>query len=160
MDWQLLPGWRGGDDELMPALSGLYDWDAAGRATGWLLLQDRPPATAWPQPLAEAGPALLAALLGATGIRFTAVCFQAYLNGAGTGWHTDAEWDAQAILSLGVTRTFGIRRTGGGGETYLRLAHGDLLVMPPGFQDGREHSVPAEDARGARCSLVFRSSSP
>jgi hypothetical protein len=56
-----------------------------------------------------------------------------------------------------VTRTFGLRRAGGGGEETLRLEHGDLLVMPPGTQDEWEHHVPAEEAPGERCSIVFRS---
>jgi alkylated DNA repair dioxygenase AlkB len=151
---RLLPGWRSGDTELLPALRGLYAYTSGspGRATGWLYGQ--PPGTGWPAPLAAAGPGLLAGLQADTGIRFDVVCFQAYLDGTGTGWHHDRDWDAQAILSLGVTRTFGLRS--GDAEQFLRLAHGDLLVMPPGFQDGHEHCVPAEDAPGERCSLVFR----
>jgi alkylated DNA repair dioxygenase AlkB len=151
----MFPGWLAGDSEILPALRPLYAYDAAGRATGWLLLQDRPPVTAWPAPFAESGPRLLAALEETTGIRFTACCFQAYLDGAGCGWHHDRDWAAQAVLSLGVTRTFALRR--GARETRVPLAHGDLLVMPPGFQDEREHCVPAEDVPGERCSLVFRS---
>lgn len=100
------------------------------------------------------GPALLDGLERDTGIRFTACAFQAYLDGAGCGWHHDRDWGAQAIISLGVTRGFGMRRDGA--EEFLRLAHGDLLVMPPGFQQEREHCVPVEQVKGERCSLVFR----
>jgi hypothetical protein len=136
----------------------LYAYTARdpGRATGWVFGQ--PPGTPWPPPLAAAGPGLLAALERDTGTRFTAACFQAYLDGAGVSWHYDRDWGAQAILSLGVTRTFGLRSAAG--ETFLRLAHGDLLVMPPGFQEEWEHCVPAEDAPGERCSLVFRAQLP
>lgn len=152
-DHRLLRGWRAADEWLLPALRQCFTY-TGNRATGWLFLQDRPPATAWPGPLAALGPQLLADLERDTGIAFTACCFQAYLDGAGCGWHHDRQWAAQAILSLGVTRSFGLR--GGGGEEFLRLAHGDLLFMPPGFQDGWEHCVPVEDAPGERCSLVFR----
>ncbi len=113
------------------------------------------PALAWPPPLRETGPGLLADLADVTGTQFTVVAFQAYLDGAGCDWHADPQWDAQAILSLGVTRTFGLRRDGQ--TSYFRLAHGDLLFMPPGFQDTWQHCVPEEQAPGERCSLVFRS---
>jgi alkylated DNA repair dioxygenase AlkB len=155
VDWRLFPGWLAGDEELLPALRGLYSYDGAGRATGWLLLQDRPPVTPWPEPFAGLGLRLLGDLEETTGIRFTAACFQAYLDGAGCDWHRDPEWAAQAIVSLGVTRSFGLRNDGG--RAFIPLAHGDLLVMPPGFQDGWEHCVPVEQVKGERCSIVFRS---
>lgn len=132
-----------------------YTQDPPDRATGWLYLPDGPPPTPWPAVFAGLGPALLGALGRDTGFAFTAACFQAYRDGAGCGWHHDRGWGAQAILSLGVTRTFGLR--GGGREQFFPMAHGDLLVMPPGFQDEWEHCVPVEDVPGERCSLVFRS---
>lgn len=156
VSYRLLPGWRAADTRLLPALRTLFAYPEAtpGRATGWLYLPAGPPVTPWPPAFATLGPALLAGLERDTGAVFTAVCFQAYLDGAGCGWHHDRDWGAQAILSLGVTRTFGLR--GGAGEEFLRLAHGDLLVMPPGFQAEWEHCVPEEDAPGERCSIVFR----
>jgi alkylated DNA repair dioxygenase AlkB len=89
-----------------------------------------------------------------TGVRFEAACFQAYLNGAGVDWHHDRDWGVQAILSLGITRSFGLRRSSE--ETFLSLAQGDLLLMPRGFQDEWEHCVPVDQVIGERCSLVFR----
>lgn len=56
-----------------------------------------------------------------------------------------------------MSRSFGLRRIDGSHEEMLSLAHGDLLVMPPGFQDEWEHCVPVEDVPGERCSIVFRS---
>ena len=155
MDWQLFPGWQAGNPGLLPAVRSQFIYrDGDARATGWLLLTDREPVTGWPGALAAQGPALLGGLTWLTGVTFTAVCYQAYLDGAGCGWHHDRDWGAQAILSLGVTRSFALRRAGE--IDQVRLAHGDLLFMPPGFQEEWEHCVPEEDVPGERCSLVFR----
>jgi alkylated DNA repair dioxygenase AlkB len=157
LTYRLIRGWRAHDRDLLPALRTLFTYTARepGRATGWLYLPDRPPFAAWPPVLAMLGPFLLDALERDTGIAFGACAFQAYLDGTGCGWHHDRDWAAQAVLSLGVTRSFGLRR--GGREEFVALAHGDLLVMPPGFQESWEHCVPVEDIPGERCSLVFRS---
>lgn len=155
--WRLLPGWRAADVVTLPALRSLFAY-AEGRATGWLwsaCRQGQLGPLPWPSPLAAAGPAMLAALERDTGTRFTACAFQAYADGdAATGWHHDRDWDAQAIVSLGATRDLGLRRDGR--QELARLAHGDLLVMPAGFQDEWEHCVPPGQATGERCSLVFR----
>ncbi len=100
-------------------------------------------------------PDLLDQLDALLNIRFTHVAFQAYRNGSGCGWHADTPFDAQAVLSLGTTRTFGIRPIGGEPE-WIQVEHGDLVYMPPGFQAGWEHCVPVEDIPGERVSLVFR----
>ena len=156
MTWRVFPGWRAGDEWILPALREVFEWDG-DRATGWLYLPDQEPVTLWPGQFAHLGPQLLAALEAEVGESFTAVCFQAYRNGSGVGWHHDRTWAAQAILSLGATRSFAVRNTAGNESQFL-LQHGDLFYMPPGFQDEWEHSVPTEKhARGERCSLVFRS---
>ena len=158
----LLRGWRAGDQDLLPALRTLYAYTDRDpdRATGWLYsarqIAQLPP-TPWPGALEEHGPRLLHDLEAATGTRFGAACFQAYLDGSGCGWHYDRDWPVQAILSLGVSRSFGLRRIDGSHQETLRLAHGDLLFMPAGMQDEWEHCVPAEDVPGERCSVVFRS---
>ena len=156
MGWEILRGWYE-ETGLLAALRTLFAYTERmpDRATGWLYLPDRPPVTPWPLVLAEYGPRLLARLEASTGITFTAVCFQAYLNGSGCEWHHDRTWGAQAILSLGVDRSFGLRHETGT-ETFLTLRHGDLLYMAPGFQGEWEHCVPVEQVQGERCSLVFR----
>lgn len=130
------------------------------RATGWLYA-DRQigqlPFTPWAGPLSEHGPRLLDLFENLTGVRFNVACFQAYLDGSGVSWHYDRDWDAQVVLSLGVTRTFGLRRTGSGNEEFTSLREGDVLFMPSGFQEEWEHCVPVEKVPGERCSLVFRS---
>lgn len=136
---------------LLEAVAGLFVYDD-GRATGYLYAAGE---TTWPAPLADLGPALLDELAELLDVRFTIVAFQAYLNGTGCGWHTDGPFDAQAILSLGVTRTFGTRRPDEP-PIWTPVAHGDLLSMPSGFQSEWEHCIPVEDVPGERVSLVFR----
>jgi alkylated DNA repair dioxygenase AlkB len=99
---------------------------------------------------------LVAALEATTGVRFTVFAFQAYRDGtAGCDWHRDASFGAQAIVSLGATRTFGVRC--GDEYSYHQLDAGDLVYMPDGFQDDCEHAViPEPDITGERVSLVFR----
>ena len=122
------------------------------RATGYLWEDGGQP---WPLELRERGPALLAALAVRPGVAFQVCAFQAYRDGAGTPWHADTPFAAQAILSLGVTRTFAVRRPGED-PWLMPVRDGDLIFMPPGFQQEWEHCVPAEDVPGERCSLVFR----
>jgi alkylated DNA repair dioxygenase AlkB len=109
----------------------------------------------WPEGLANLGTGLLAELGHLVKEAFSVVAFQGYRNGAGCPWHADTPFDAQAVLSLGATRTFGVRRPGEDPQ-WTQVNHGDLVYMPPGFQNEWEHTVAEEDADGERCSLVFR----
>lgn len=151
-DLQIHRRWRG-DPDLLAALRQVFTYGPGdNRATGYLYAAGEQD---WPAPLAGAGPQLLAALRDLCGLDFTIVAFQAYRDGAGCDWHRDIAFGAQAVLSLGVTRTFGVRPNGGE-PAWFRVEHGDLVVMPAEFQDGNEHCVPVEDAPGERCSIVFR----
>lgn len=148
-------------EKLLPGVRSLVEWGEwnPGRASGWLYSvgYEHPilPYQDWPKPLAEAGPALFDKLENQFKVKFTAACYQAYKDGTGVSWHYDREWDVQAILSFGVTRTFGVRNDQG--EKFMKLAQGDLLYMPSGFQFEWEHCVPEEDVPGERIALVFRS---
>lgn len=145
--WNVHPG-------LLAALKACFTYGRGeDRATGYLFAEGE---TGWPGPLAALGPRVLTAAAADLGERFTRAAFQAYRDGSGCGWHADTPFAAQAILSLGVTRTFQVRAAAGGGGWAGRLRDGDLVFMPPGFQDGWEHRVPVEDAPGERCALVFR----
>jgi alkylated DNA repair dioxygenase AlkB len=144
------------DPGLLPALRELFTYDSEGRANGYLYHEGAQP---WPASFAQHGERLLVDLERALGVRFMIALYQAYLDGAGVHWHTDEGYDVQAILSLGVTRTFGTRRTDGD-PVWTQVDHGDLLVMPPGFQSQWQHCVPVEDVPGERCSLVFRAVAP
>ena len=141
------------DPGLLDVLRGLFTYDPEGRGNGYLYVEG---GQDWPVPLAESGPQLLADLYELLGVRFTTVVFQAYRDGSGVGWHADEGYDVQAILSLGITRTFGIRPLDGDPQ-WIQVGHGDLMVMPSGFQSEWQHSVPVEDVIGERCSMVFRS---
>ena len=151
---QVCRSWRD-DPGLLPAARQCFAYSPPGdrRATGCLYA----PADgiAWPAALAARGPALLDALEEATGVRFPICAFQAYRDSAGCGWHADTPFGAQAILSLGRTRRFGTRRPGGEPE-WTVVHHGDLVVMPAGFQQAWEHCVPEDDTAGERVALVFR----
>ena len=137
---RVLPGWLG-DADLLPAVRSLFEFGDEDRATGYL-------SEDW---------GLLDRLESDLGVRFTIVAFQAYRNGSGCDWHADTPFDAQAVLSLGATRTFGVRLLPSGSPTWISVKHGDLVYMPPGFQDEWEHCVPVEpDKPGERVSLVFR----
>jgi alkylated DNA repair dioxygenase AlkB len=140
------------DPGLLDALRGLFTYDPDGRGNGWLYIEG---GQEWPPSLIGAGTRLLVDLEQLLGVWFTVVVFQAYRDGSGVGWHADEGYDVQAILSLGVTRTFGTRRPDGD-PVWIRVGHGDLMVMPSGFQSEWQHCVPVEDVVGERCSLVFR----
>jgi alkylated DNA repair dioxygenase AlkB len=144
-------GWND-DPGLLAAVRELFAYDDDNRANGYLYTEG---AQDWPASLAGYGPKLLAGLEQLIDVRFTIALFQAYRDGSGVHWHTDTGYDVQAILSLGVTRTFAVRRPGED-PVRLPLHSGDLAVMPSGFQAEWEHCVPTEDVTGERVSLVFR----
>lgn len=150
-DLLVLKVWRP-DDDLLTAIRKMFAYGPGDdRATGYLFGDGQ----SWPEPLECSGRLLLDALDRDLGIRFEVVAFQAYRNGSGCDWHADTPFDAQAVLSLGATRTFGTRPVGGA-PTWIVVSHGDLMVMPSGFQQSHQHCVPVEAETGERVSIVFR----
>jgi alkylated DNA repair dioxygenase AlkB len=101
---------------------------------------------------------------GELGEPFTTVGLCCYRDGSDSvAWHGDTIGRSSsadtmvAILSLGATRTFALRRRGGGPSLRLPLAHGDLLVMGGSCQRTWEHAVPKTSApAGPRVSIQFR----
>ncbi len=95
---------------------------------------------------------------------FTTVGLCYYRDGADSvAWHGDTigrsrtEDTMVAVVSLGATRTFALRRRGGGASLRLPQAHGDLLVMGGSCQRTWEHAVPKTSApTGPRVSIQFR----
>ncbi len=101
---------------------------------------------------------------GELGEPFTTIGLCCYRDGSDSvAWHGDtigrssSEDTMVAILSLGATRTFALRRRGGGPSLRLPLAHGDLLVMGGSCQRTWEHAVPKTTVpAGPRISIQFR----
>ena len=101
---------------------------------------------------------------GELGEPFTTVGLCCYRDGSDSvAWHGDTIGRSSfqdtmvAILSLGATRTFALRRRGGGPSLRLPQAHGDLLVMGGSCQRTWEHAVPKTSApTGPRVSIQFR----
>ena len=94
--------------DLLAAVRSLFVYGPGeDRATGYLYVEGEQD---WPAGFC--GPVLLDDLEQFLGIRFPIAAFQAYRNGSGCDWHADSPFDVQAILSLGITRTFGIRPAG------------------------------------------------
>ncbi|WP_205869414.1 alpha-ketoglutarate-dependent dioxygenase AlkB, partial [Mycobacterium colombiense] len=86
---------------------------------------------------------------GELGEPFTTVGLCCYRDGSDSvAWHGDTigrsstEDTMVAIVSLGATRAFAMRRRGGGPSLRLPQAHGDLLVMGGSCQRTWEHAVP------------------
>ncbi len=74
-------------------------------------------------------------------------------------WHADDEPELQGSIvsiSLGATRTFKLRPSGGGDEIDVALEHGSVLVMTVESQRSWLHAVPPESGSGARMNLTFR----
>jgi alkylated DNA repair dioxygenase AlkB len=92
----------------------------------------------------------------------TGMCL--YRNGQDSvAWHGDtigrgATVDTVvAILSLGASRAFALRRRGGGPSMRLTLDHGDLIVMGGSCQRTWEHALPKTSRPvGPRISIQFR----
>ncbi len=61
-----------------------------------------------------------------------------------------------ALVSLGATRPFRLRPTGGGPSVLYRPGPGDLLVMGGSCQRSWHHSVPKCRGVGPRISVQFR----
>ncbi len=101
---------------------------------------------------------------GELGEPFTTVGLCLYRDGCdGVAWHGDTigrsrnEDTMVAIVSLGATRTFALRRRGGGPSLRLLQGHGDLLVMGGSCQRTWEHCVPKTSTpTGPRVSIQFR----
>ena len=104
---------------------------------------------------------------GELGEPFTTVGLCCYRDGSDSvAWHGDtigrssSEDTMVAIVSLGATRTFAMRRrarSSRGPSLRLPQAHGDLLVMGGSCQRTWEHAVPKTSAPvGPRVSIQFR----
>ncbi|WP_197512881.1 alpha-ketoglutarate-dependent dioxygenase AlkB [Mycobacterium sp. 852002-10029_SCH5224772] len=170
---EIRAGWLTDADELLDALLSTVPWreerrqmydrvvDVPRLVSFHDLTADDPPHPA----LARLRRRLNDIYAGELGEPFTTVGLCCYRDGSDSvAWHGDtigrssSEDTMVAIVSLGATRAFAMRRRGGGGPS-LRLpqAHGDLLVMGGSCQRTWEHAVPKTAAPvGPRVSIQFR----
>jgi alkylated DNA repair dioxygenase AlkB len=94
-----------------------------------------------------------------------------FINGYETekdalGWHADDSPEMNpeqpvTVISLGEERNIMFRPVGSKDPTEIqtvRLGHGSLLIMPPGFQQTHQHKIPKGDRQGMRprISLTYR----
>lgn len=95
------------------------------------------------------------------------LCFSnKYIDGTKhLGWHSDDGPTIDhkrgiAVVSFGAERDIWFRPIGTTGEdviTKIRLGHGSVLTMPPGFQQTHQHRIPKAGFKcGPRISLTFR----
>jgi alkylated DNA repair dioxygenase AlkB len=158
--------WMRGADSILDALLASVEWKQGKR---WMYerMVDDPRLSRWfpagepvPHPaLDEARRALQARY----DVRFGSVGLNYYRDGQDSvAWHSDRELrelgDTRiAILTLGATRPFLIRRKGGGPSRDIRPGTGDLLVMGGSCQMGWEHHVPkVRRVLGPRISCSWR----
>ena len=159
------PGWCRGADELFARLLEQTPWQGRTvrmydrtvvepRLTHRWVLGDSTP----PDGLAEMADALSARY----GVRFTQVGANLYRDGSDSvAWHGDRvarelPEAVVALVSLGATRPFRLRPTGGGPSELYRPGPGDLLVMGGSCQRTWQHSVPRSRGVGPRISVQFR----
>lgn len=102
-----------------------------------------------------------------TGYSFPLVIGNRYDSGRDhIGWHDDGRTElgpmpAIASVSLGETRRFQTRPKVENGEqspiSTFELNHGDLIVMPPGFQETHKHKIMKESRKcDVRVNWTFR----
>lgn len=99
-----------------------------------------------------------------SGHQFNSVLLNYYRNGQDAmGWHSDDEPELGpqpviASISLGGVRRFLLREKRKGARSFgLNLAHGSLLLMHGGLQQGFQHALPRTlKSVDARINLTFR----
>jgi alkylated DNA repair dioxygenase AlkB len=98
-----------------------------------------------------------------TGYCFDSLSLNLYRdNRDSIDWHFDGEHEGLwgfpvASVSLGAVRRFKWRSIKDGLTTTQPLAHGSLLVMPPGFQRDYLHALLKQQKTcGERINLTFR----
>jgi alkylated DNA repair dioxygenase AlkB len=160
------PGWLRGADELFARLLEVVPWQSRVVHMYERRLSEPRLTAHWR--LDEDGPALpvigeMAALLSKRyGVAFTSVGCNLYRDGADSvAWHGDRvarelPEATVALVSLGATRPFRLRPTGGGPSVLYRPGPGDLLVMGGSCQRTWQHAVPKCRGAGPRISVQFR----
>jgi alkylated DNA repair dioxygenase AlkB len=165
----VVPGWLTGADDLFGQLVGLAAWQERERPMYDKVLPE-PRLSAWwtiatsPEAVRPLLKDAARALGGRYGEAFGTAGLNLYRSGRDSvAWHGDRHarrpehLDAViAVLSLGSTRRFLLRPTGGGPSVRFEPAGGDLLVMGGSCQRTWQHCVPKVASAGPRMSVTFR----
>lgn len=159
-----LPGWCRGADELFARLLEQTPWRgrdvrmydrtvAEPRLTHRWTLDDGPP---------DDLRRMAAVLSERNRVRYTQVGENQYRDGADSAaWPGDRvarelPEATVALVSLGATRPFRLRPTGGGPSVLYRPGPGDLLALGGSSQRTWQHAVPKCRGAGPRISVQFR----
>ena len=160
-----VPGFIVGHGQLLTQFSALAEWEQRRR---WMYTRmvDEPRLTA-EYNLSDAPPVIIdlaAKLTERLDVPYDRVWMNWYRDHTdGTGWHADRPADKAPtavvpVLSLGASRRFLVRPTGGGPSTVFTPAGGDLIIMRGRCQRDWQHCVPKQKAAaGPRMSLNFSS---
>ncbi|SEC21827.1 Alkylated DNA repair dioxygenase AlkB [Nocardioides exalbidus] len=163
-----VPGWFTGADSLFDELLGGGAWEQRRRwMYGEMVVEPR--LTVQYDDLATA-PVLLQqaaqALSSHYGVTYDHLWVNLYRDHRdSTGWHGDGASTRRRecvvpVLSLGASRRFLVRPTGGGPSSTFRPLAGDLLVMGGRCQSDFRHCVPKQvSPTGPRISVNFAASS-
>lgn len=115
------------------------------------------------QPMTEELQAILSRVNELLGTDFNAILCNKYRDGQDSvSWHCDDEPEIDqsqgiASISFGASRDFLTKRKDGSDRQKVTIEDGDLLYMPPGFQDTHLHCVPKRKrVNGERINLTFR----
>ncbi|MEM8745068.1 MAG: alpha-ketoglutarate-dependent dioxygenase AlkB [Actinomycetota bacterium] len=163
------PEWAHGSDVLFDDLVDLLDFRQRRGVPMYDRLVDEPRLTAWwneadgePEPL----PVLAEmrwALADRYDRRFDSIGFNLYRDQRDSvAWHADRHRHrvadpVVAILSVGESRPFQMRRSDGGASLTWGLGRGDLFVMGGACQHEWQHCVPKRRRPvGPRLSITFR----
>jgi alkylated DNA repair dioxygenase AlkB len=164
-----VPGWLDGSDALFDDLVERLDLRQRTGVPMYDRLVDEPRLTAWwseadgaPEPLPVLGD--IRSLLAERYERhFDSIGFNLYRSERDSvAWHADRHRrlvtePVVAILSVGASRPFQMRRLDGGASLTWGLGHGDLFVMGGACQHEWQHCVPKRRRPvGPRLSITFR----
>jgi alkylated DNA repair dioxygenase AlkB len=160
------PGWLSGSDLVFDELAGEARWQQRTVKMYDRTLPEPRLTHRWQIDVGDPPPDRLremARVLGGRyGVEFSQVGVNLYRDGTDSvAWHGDRvarelPEAVVALVSLGATRPFRLRPTGGGASVGYLPGRGDLLVMGGSCQRTWQHSVPKTRAAGPRISVQFR----
>jgi alkylated DNA repair dioxygenase AlkB len=158
-----VPFAAGGSDELFDLVLRSAPWSGVETRPMYDRIVEVPRlhSGVWPHPPHELVD-MSRALSERYGVALTSISANHYRDGHDSvAWHGDRVGRHRAvtvvaILTLGSSRRFLLRPSGGGPSTSFEPGPGDLLVMGGTCQRTFEHSVPKRAHAGPRICVMFR----